>query len=103
MVTRERKTRYVSERIIINYEKIDTVIKVLEELRERIPEEFRDRTELQLNCYDDSVEEEVLWPRWETDEEMADRIKADEESKRVTEQRMRQQYEELKKMFEGEG
>lgn len=80
---------------------IDTVIAKLYELKARYPGKNIEIV-YEGSYYDSDYEYYVIYRREETDEEKALRLKQEERDKSLQLKYNREQYEKLKKMFEGQ-
>ena len=86
--------------------KIPDIIKRLQELAAKVPEEYRDQIEIELESFDyygcPTISLDAYYYRPETEQERTERLTREKAAKEQRDQYEREQFERLKKKFEGD-
>jgi hypothetical protein len=77
-------TTYVKENFDIKYEKLKDAISILKEVYDKIPEKFRDKASIYVAYGEDYCEMSAEYARPENEQEKAIRLKRDEEARKYT-------------------
>ena len=98
LIKEERSTYLISG-------KIPDIIKQLQELAAKVPEEYRDQIEIELESFDyygcPTISLDAYYYRPETEQERTERLTKEKLAKEQRDKYEREQFEILKKKFEG--